>query len=195
MSANSSINLVRGRKPRVLDQFVVWALSIGRAVVILTELIALGAFLYRFGLDRQLVDLHDKIVQEKSIVDLLASNENTYRNLQNRLSLESTIMNNQQQTVKLYNDLLNMVTQDVSLKTLLIDPGSVKMTLDVQSVNSLTSLIDHLKNYPAITNVSIDRIENKTTVGLIGVSITATLKQSETNLLPGGTQSGGDTQQ
>ncbi|MDE2025485.1 MAG: hypothetical protein KGJ07_03255, partial [Patescibacteria group bacterium] len=82
MSANTTINLVRGRRPRVLDQFVGWALTIGRVVVILTELIALGAFLYRFGLDRQLVDLHDKIAQEQSIVDLLKQNENSYRNLQ-----------------------------------------------------------------------------------------------------------------
>jgi hypothetical protein len=174
--SNPTINLVRGRKPRVLDQFVGWALSIGRAVIILTELIALGAFLYRFGLDRQLVDLHDKIAQEQSIVSLLKQSEDTYRNLQYRLSLAKTIMTSQAQSVKLYADILTMMPADTTLKTLIFDEGTVKMSLDVTSVTSLGTLIDKLKNYPNFSNVSLDKLENKTTVGLISASITTTIK-------------------
>ena len=176
MSANTTINLVRGRKPHIFDQFVGWALSIGRVVVILTELVALGAFLYRFGLDRQLVDLHDKIAQEQSIVDLLKQNEDTYRNLQYRLSLAKTVITDQQKSVKLYGDIISMMDSSTTLQTLIIDQGSVKITLEVPSITSLSSFIDQMKNYPNFTSVSLDRIENKTSIGIITANVSAILK-------------------
>jgi Tfp pilus assembly protein PilN len=176
MSANTTINLVRGRRPRVLDQFVGWALTIGRAVVILTELVALGAFLYRFGLDRQLVDLHDKIAQEQSIVDLLKQNEDSYRNLQYRLSLAKTVISDQEQSVKLYADVVNMIPNAASLKTMIIDQGSVKVTLEVPTITALSTFVDQMKNYSQFTSVSLDRIENKTSVGIISANVSGTLK-------------------
>lgn len=179
MSANTTINLVRGRKPRIFDNFVGWALSIGRVVIILTELVALGAFLYRFGLDRQLVDLHDKIAQEQSIVDLLKQNEDTYRNFQYRLSLAKSVMASQAQSVKLYADILSMIPSDATLKTLIFDQGSIKMAVDVTSITSLSALTDKLNNYPNFSNVSLDRLENKTTVGLISATITTTVKNQQ----------------
>lgn len=176
MSANTTINLVRGRRPRVLDQFVGWALSIGRVVVILTEVVALGAFLYRFGLDRQLVDLHDKIAQEQSIVDLLKQNEDSYRNLQYRLTLAKTVITNQTKQVKLYDDVIAMLPANATLRTLIIDQATVKLTIEVQTIADLSTFIDQMKNYPSFINVSLDRIENKTSVGIISANITATLK-------------------
>ena len=63
MSDPISINLVKSRKPHFLDRFITWALNAGRLLVIITETVALSAFLFRFGLDREIVDLNDKIKQ------------------------------------------------------------------------------------------------------------------------------------
>jgi hypothetical protein len=51
------------KKP--LGKFLVWALSIGRYIVIFTELIVILAFLSRFKLDRDLADLNQS-VREKT---------------------------------------------------------------------------------------------------------------------------------
>jgi hypothetical protein len=125
---------------------------------------------------RQLIDLHDRIVQEQSIVNLLKTNEDTYRNLQNRLSLSQTIMGMQKQEVTTYNDIIGLLSSDVTLKTFIMDPGSIKITVDVASITSLSGFVDRLRANKQITNVSIDRIENKTSVALIGANITATLQ-------------------
>jgi len=182
MTANTSINLVRGRRPRVLDQVVSWTLTIGRAVVILTEVIALGAFIYRFSLDRQLIALHDKIAQEESIVNLLQKNENSYRNLQNRLSLASTIIDSEQQSITNYQSIMATIPPGVFLKSLIIDPQLIKINVDTPTTAAVSALISNLKNYPAITNVSVDKIENKTSVGLIGVNLSLTVKSKAKQL-------------
>src|SRR5258706_9366482 len=87
MLKSPAINLAKGRGQTFLDRFLNWALSIGRVVVIVTEAVALTAFLYRFNLDRQIIDLHSRINQEQIIVKLLNNNETTFRSLQDRLSL------------------------------------------------------------------------------------------------------------
>lgn len=178
-----SINLVKDRKPHLLDQFIGWAVTIGRALVIVTELVALGAFLYRFGQDRQLVDLHDKIAQEQNIVNFLKKNELTYRNLQTRLDLANTIILNQTQVSKTFQDILNLIPGDMTIKTITFAPDTMKIDASVGSVTSLSGFVDALKTYPTIDNVSIDKIETKTASATINASITLLFKKAPSTLL------------
>src|SRR5690348_10423161 len=122
-----TINLIRGRKPHFLDHFISWALTIGRVVVIATEAIALSAFLYRFGLDRQLVDLRDKIAAEENIVKFLKKNEDTYRNLQGRIALANNILVLQNQTLASYSDIIRLVPPDLSVQTFLFSQDDMKI--------------------------------------------------------------------
>ena len=85
-----SINLVKSDKGETVERVINWLLSIGRILVIVTELVALGAFLWRFGLDQQLIDLHSKIKQKQAIVEAFKKNEEEYRNLQDRLSIAAS---------------------------------------------------------------------------------------------------------
>ena len=95
MAKNSaSINLLRNNKKDTIEHIINWAVTIGRILVVVVELAALAAFLYRFTLDNQLQDLHSKIKQEQTIIELQKKNEDTYRNLQNRLSLISSFTKN-----------------------------------------------------------------------------------------------------
>jgi len=80
------INLVKGKHKSFFDRFLAWALSAGRVIIIVTEIIALSAFLYRFSLDREIIDLRDNTKQEQKILELFKEQEKTFRNLQERLS-------------------------------------------------------------------------------------------------------------
>ena len=59
-----------------------WALAFGKWVVILTQLVVMGAFLWRFGLDRKLTDLRKEIAQHfLNKVDLLKYKDNYFYEL------------------------------------------------------------------------------------------------------------------
>ncbi len=178
MGASLNINLVKNRKPKLFDQFIGWSITIGRAVIILTEALALGAFLYRFNLDRQLVDLHDKIVQEQNIVAFFKKNEDTYRNLQDRLTLAKAAIQSENQTIKTYSDIINLVPSDVSISSITYTAANMRIETQAQSISSISKFVDQLRQYTQITSVSIDNIENKTSTGVITVGITAILKQN-----------------
>lgn len=171
-----SINLLKKERKPILDTFLHWALTIGRLVVMLTEIIALTTFLYRFSLDRQIVDLHDKIKQKQTIVSLLKSDENTYRNLQNRLALITKFQDSSSETVQLLQNITSLTPQDIIINTLTVSDKDIKITANTRTLSSLTSFIKDLKSYKKVNSISLDMIENKISLASIGVSLTITLK-------------------
>lgn len=174
--SSPSVNLIKKKKKDFFDRFITWALTIGRFIVILTEVIALSTFLYRFSLDRKLVDLHDSIKQKQAIVNLLKNNENKYRNLQNRLAVSSKFLDSASETTKIFTDLSDFAPSDFIFNNIKISEKSIQMDASTQSINSLTVFIKKLQEYPKFASVSLDRIENKTSSATIVVSITTHLQ-------------------
>jgi len=176
-SASVNINLAKNRGQPLVDRIISFALSIGRILIIVTELVALSAFLYRFTLDRTLVNLHDRIAQEEAIVKLLHDNETIFRSLQDRLSLSSTLLSQGVLLPKYVTDVVSFAPFDMQINTLSVATDAIRIQASVQSVDSLTNFVNQLKTYSSITNVSIDRIDDKTQTGTISVNITGQLKQ------------------
>lgn len=172
-----SINLIKGQNKGFWDKFIKWALGFGRLIVIVTELIALGTFLYRFSLDRELIDLHDKISQKQAIVKLLKNDEDKYRNLQNRLKIASKLSATGLRINELFNDIVSFAPEGFVFTNIVLSEDYVKIEAKIQSVTSLATFVKTLKNHPKINSVSLDKIENKMSSATIAVGITATLKK------------------
>lgn len=168
-----SINLAKNRGEHFVDRFFGWALSIGRVLVIFTEAVALGAFLFRFGLDRQILDLKDKITQEEAVVKLLQSNETSYRNLQDRLLLAKNVDTDAAKQLKFFQDITGMIPSDMDIQNINYTITDVHIDGTVGSLISLSSFVKKLKGYTPVARVSIDKLENKSSTGQYSIGITA----------------------
>lgn len=82
-----SVNLVlrEGFEHTTLGKVLTWGLSIGRIIVILTELVVIIAFLSRFWLDRTLTDLNEENASKKRQIEAVSKFESTFRLAQLRL--------------------------------------------------------------------------------------------------------------
>lgn len=172
-----NINLAKNRGESILDRVISFALTIGRILIITTEIIALSAFLYRFSLDKTLVDLNDRINQEEAIIKLLQNNEVRFRNLQDRLSLSSLLLQQGTSLPKYLMDVVSFAPSDMQISNIAVATDAVRIQATAMSVDSLTNFVNKLKTYPSITGVSIDRIDNQTQTSTISVNITAQLKK------------------
>jgi len=174
---SSSINLLKKRGSGAVDKFIDWALSIGRYVVIITEAIALTAFLYRFSLDRQLIDLHDKISIREELLKTQKNNEARFRNLQKRLAFAKELGATGNDTTQLFTDLYNLAPTDVLFNKMTLSQKDLTIEADTPSVTSLAEFIARIREHEDIESVSIDKIENKTSSAIITVGISAILKK------------------
>ncbi len=172
-----TINLAKHSQGDFLERFIGFALTVGRFLIICTEIIALGAFIYRFTLDRMLVDLHDTIVQQQAIVKLLHDNEVVFRNIQTRLHVAAALIQHTNTLPSYTTDVAAFAPSDMNIHTIDVATDAIRIGATVQSVDSLTLFINKLKAYAPIASVSIDRIDNQTETAMITVSITALFKQ------------------
>ncbi len=171
----SSINLVKNKQIPLFDKFMNWALTAGRLIVIITEIVAVSAFIYRFSLDERLIDLHSSIKGKQALISLLKQDENKYRNLQDRIALASSLLEKNAKTNKIVLDIVGLIPQGVKINNLTFNKDKIAINAAINSVSSLTDFINSLKDYPDIKSVSIDNIENKPSIGL-SVNVTAMLK-------------------
>lgn len=170
-----SINLVKNKQIPFIDKFMNWALTIGRLIVIITEVVAVIAFIYRFSLDEKLVELHSAIKQKQVLISLLRNDENKYRNLQTRLALASNSSEKIGRTNRILKDIIDLIPQGAKINDLTFNKDRINIDVNITSISSLTGLINSLKNYPEIKSINVDSIESKPSIGLL-VSVIAMLK-------------------
>lgn len=174
---SASINLIKTDKKETINHVVNWALTIGRALIIFVEVIALSALLYRFILDNQLRDVHTKIKQEQAILESQKKNEDTYKNLQDRLSIISLVSDKGSESVRIFKDIVSFAPLGMTFSNISLTETAVRIETNVSSVLPLSYFINSLKTHKDVESISIDKIENKTASAVITVSISVTLKQ------------------
>lgn len=176
MQSSASINLVK-RKTNLLDEILRWSLSVGRLLVIITEIVAFTTFIYRFSLDRTLIDLHTSIKDKQAIIESLKDREAIYRNLQERIIVASTISARNDKNVTLINDVVEKTPQGITFNLLTIDETGVIIDANINSVSSLMAFINSLREYPKFDSVTIEAIDNKSSNSSVIVRISAKLKE------------------
>lgn len=173
-----SINLLPKKEDSFLTQFLDWALTIGRLLIILTEIVALGTFLYRFTLDMQLVDFHDKIKNDSFILINFKNAEDTFRDIQARLASVKQYNAVANTTGNVFADIIKMGQGKVTFKDLSVSTQLATISLQAATGKAVKQFVDALKNDPSVTSVVVDKVDANPSSATISVDITATLKPS-----------------
>lgn len=172
----ASINLLKKPSNSTLDTILHFAVTGGRFIIILTETIALAAFLYRFTLDRQIIDLRDEIRANAAIVSQYESLEQDYRGIQDRIQQAGVLSKEAPMLPGLFSGIIEKGNGRVTFTSVLISVDTIRMEADASSVAALNEFVTALRSDPLIEEVSIDRIENRTSNALISVAISAQIK-------------------
>lgn len=176
MQSAVSINLVK-KRDTLLDQIVRWALSVGRLLIIITEIVAFTTFLYRFTLDRTLIDLHAKIKGEQAIIESVKDREGIYRNLQDRLLSASALSEESGKNVKILNDIIEKTPANTTYDSLSINEGKITLQANFPSISAIGEMKKFLQEYPPVSSVNISTVTNQTGSKSIKLIIVATLKE------------------
>ncbi len=174
-----AINLLPGRDDSMLINFLNWALSIGRLLIILVETLALGTFLYRFTIDWQIVDLKDKVKAQRSIVASFKNQEETFRDFQVRLGLLKGLDALSSNSPNTLNDIIEMGRGYITFKSISVSSAAIRIEAKAHTAAPLLAFVSSLKQYRQVKAVSIDKVENKTSSAEIVVGISADLAQND----------------
>lgn len=137
-----------------------WALSVGRYIVIFTEIVVIVSFLSRFQLDRQVTDLNTKILQQKTIIESYGELEQEIRNTQKKIEAYKQFRDNK--TIEGTFILLAGITPpEIEYSDLSITTTTIQIKGRTQSTQALTNFILNLQQNPELSSVIVDNIINK----------------------------------
>jgi hypothetical protein len=135
-----------------------WALSVGRYIVIFTELIVIFSFGTRFSLDRRVTDLNDSINQKQSIIQSYGELEDQVRLAQFKIEQYQQV-EQQSNLAELFPVLSEITPRDIRLEELVIKSNGVILEGTTLSQNSFNILINNMQLSPQFFNITVDRIE------------------------------------
>ncbi|HUV42767.1 MAG TPA: PilN domain-containing protein [Patescibacteria group bacterium] len=150
-------------------KFLKWLLTVGRYIVVFTELIVILAFISRFKLDRDLTDLYQLIEQKQAIIQASVDFETDFRFLQKQLTSIQGLRKEQLKTNQLLKEISDLTPIDVSFSNLTITGDKVEFKATALSEAGLATFIYNLKKSPSFTNLNIDSLSLGSEQG-VGIS-------------------------
>lgn len=140
-----------------IGKFLTWVLSVGRYIIIFTQLIVILSFLSRFKLDRDLTNLNSDIDRQKAIILSYGNLENTFKTLQHKLAFIA-----ERQKIVQAQDLLPMISDivpnDVRIEQMQITPSSVQIQAIALSQQGFAQFINTIRQQRLVRDISINDI-------------------------------------
>lgn len=143
-----------------LGRFLKWSLSVGRYIVIFTELIVILSFATRFTLDRMVTDLNSSINQKQRVIESYGDLETNFRFIQRQIE-DYNQLKQESNLVDIFPILNENVPRDVVFESLLIRPESINFTGSALSQDALNTLVNNLQFSPYFTQISVNKIESR----------------------------------
>lgn len=156
-----------------------WALAFGKWAVIITQLVVMSAFLYRFTLDRQVTNLRRQIDQEKAVIASYSKIEADFVLTQKRLQFAKPALAQQKKMSDMIQVLSSVTPPDVWYDRLTVGKNTVELSAYSSSLAGFSRFLSALQKRPEFTTVSVGRIEDGGSVGA-SLRFDVSLRQGET---------------
>jgi len=162
-----------------------WLTTVGRVIVVLTELIVVGAFISRFWLDRENSDLSEEIRQKRTILESSVEFENDFRSLQKRLKNVTALVNENSDLEKPIQIIAQEMPGDIFLNSFVYSKTggkkSASFSILVFSESSLSEFIDNLSSSPEISSLRVGSIKKEKLIAGTKINLSVSFKEDEKN--------------
>jgi len=159
MSAKKLINLLPQEEfeTSLVGRVLRWATGTFRIIVILTELVVMGAFLSRFWLDAKNSDLNELIEVKSAQISSQSDFEKEFRNLQKRVEVFKKMSAD-----KKFSEILAAITSklppEVSFSSLSLRESAAQIKGVAKSELAITQFMANLEADQFFKEVSLEQI-------------------------------------
>ncbi len=141
-----------------VGKFSLWAVQIGRYIIVFTEIIVIMSFATRFKLDRDVTNLNSSIVQKKAIVESFGDTEVKSRALQKQIASLQKILKGTSAVVAMQR-IAQHIPNGIEFSRYSYDSTQLSIEGKASSSNLFASMILALQNQKDVFHsVSIEKI-------------------------------------
>ncbi len=167
----------------LLGRVVSWLTTVGRFIVVFTELIVIAAFISRFWLDRKNSDLSADLRQKRAILESVVEFENDFRVVQERISQGNKLVGKNEDLASPLVVIARQIPDDIVVNNYRFNKISEKSTISlsilVYSESSLAQFINNIIADPEVESVRVGMIKKEKLSSGTSINLQVNLKQND----------------
>lgn len=158
-----AINLIPSRQAPFMERLVYFSLNYLRYIIILTQLVVIGVFFYRFQIDQRIIDLKEGVEQKKEIIQVVLPLLSEAEIIDKRTVEARKIIKEQERFNQMIGYLLSLFPESLTLTKLEIEKDGIKMTglaAEAGILQSFYSLLQKEKKFAVVNLNNIKKVDN-----------------------------------
>ena len=153
------INLLPQKETPLTEKIVYFALNYLRYIIVITQLVVIAVFFYRFQIDQKIIDLKESVDQKKEILQIVLPLLNQANNIDKKTMAVKDIFIKQQTFQEMLKYLLSIFPSAINLTDFEASVDSLKLTGVSTDSHQLQSFYFLLKKDNKFDNVNLDSIK------------------------------------
>ena len=153
------INLMPKKETPLVEKVFYFALNYLRYIIVITQLVVIGVFFYRFQIDQKIIDLKEAVDQKKEIVNIVLPLLNEASRIDKKTTEIEKIIENQNSFSSMIAYLLSVFPETVTLTNLESNNYSLKITGVANNPKHLQSFYNLLKSQKKFNLVEFQTIK------------------------------------
>lgn len=160
-----NINLIskEGFEYSQTGKILAWLLTVGRAIVICTEIVVIGAFLSRFWLDKTLTDLYEQNNSKRAQIEASSAFVSEFNTLQTRINITKSVGSNKSIGTAVVKKITSLLPPGVIITNFSFSEKEVTLkgnSLSEGGLVGFTKALESQKEFqnPTLTNISMETI-------------------------------------
>lgn len=157
-----------------LGRVLRWAMTTFRYIVIVTEMVVMGAFLSRFWLDARNSDLNDLLDVKKAQILAESEFEKEFRGLQGKLRIFQDLAK-EPKSSEVLTKIVSKIPGDVTLQSVSFQNASAQIKGAAGSELGIAQLISNLKADKSFKEVALGQVsssENNPALTIFDIKLT-----------------------
>lgn len=157
------INLLEKKEQSLLDRLTFFGLNYLRYIIVITQLVVIGVFFYRFQIDQRIIDLKEGVEQKKEIVKIVLPLLNEAAKIDQKTLIINEAIQKQKKFSEMFEYFLTTFPETIVLTSMEVKSESITITGDAANAQHLQAFYALLKRDSKFKAVSLKNIKKTET--------------------------------
>lgn len=168
------INLLRQehKEPHFTEQLIYFALHYLRYVIILTQIIVIGVFFYRFSVDQKVIDLKESISQKQEIIRIAMPLVDEAKTIAAKSTVIKSLLEKQKLMRGHLEYIVSIIPQTVTITTLSLTASSIQLDGETADIVTIRTFYERLKKDGQFKTIVLNQIVKKEGIFRFTIAIT-----------------------
>ena len=156
-----TINLLPEKEQNLYDKIIYFSLNYLRYIIVITQLIVIIVFFYRFQIDQLIIDLKDEIQQKKEIIRIARPLFEEATIINQKINESERLLNSQNNLNKMFSYFISVMPETVYLNKLEINDKDIKVEGLAYNIGHLQAFYNLLRKENQFKIVDLNNIKKE----------------------------------